>query len=93
MMRNIVLITLLSVHESGAHGRVELQAFANAKGAEILGLNNALVRLKKEVEERCEPQPVKAMAVPEHAASRACPRSAPCWGDLRLWATLGRQRS
>ena len=24
-----------------------------AKGSEILGLNNALVRLKKEVEERC----------------------------------------
>ncbi len=32
--------------------RAELQAFVKAKGAEILGLNNALVRLKKEVEER-----------------------------------------
>ncbi|KAK9839645.1 hypothetical protein WJX81_002971 [Elliptochloris bilobata] len=38
--------------EAAEAAKAELHAFVKAKGSEILGLNNALVRLKKEVEER-----------------------------------------
>jgi len=41
-----------------AHGRAEVLTLVQAKGGEVLGLSNALVRLKKDAEERRAARPL-----------------------------------
>ncbi len=61
-----------------ARGRAELLTLVQAKGGEVLGLSNALVRLKKDAEERCAARPhvPNPAPIPYHVLKR--PLSGKC---------------